>query len=113
MSDYIALINKKISGLDNSVFIGNINVAENTLNIQADMPQFNFSNISFNNIHFTGRGTQDTLAFNGDIDDVIINDSLHAPGTKIQVIAHNDISDVNINTSANKTLNAADLSARV
>ena len=76
-------------------------------------PQFNFSNISFNNIHFTGRGTQDTLAFNGDIDDVIINDSLHAPGTKIQVVAHNDISDVRINTSANKTLNAADLSAKV
>lgn len=113
VSDYIALIDKKISGLNNAVFIGNINVAENTLNVQADIPQFNFSNISFNNIHFTGRGTQDTLAIHGDIDDVIINDSLHAPGTKIQVIAHNDISDVRINTSANKTLNAADLSAKV
>jgi hypothetical protein len=113
VSDYIALINKKINGLDNSIFIGNINIAENILNIQADVPQFNFSNISFNNIHFTGRGTQDTLAFNGDVDDIIINDSLHAPGTKIQVIAHNDISDVVINTSANKTLNAANLSAKV
>ena len=113
VSDYIALINKKLSGLDNSIFIGNINVAENILNIQADVPEFNFSNISFNNIHFTGRGTEDTLAFNGDIDDVIINDSLHAPGTKLQVIAHNDISDVIINTSANKTLNAANLSAKV
>jgi hypothetical protein len=113
VSDYIALINKKISGLDNSIFIGNINVAENTLNIQADIPQFNFSNISFNNIHFTGRGTSDTLTFNGNIDDVIINDSLHAPGTTIKVIANNDVSDVTINTSANKTLNAADLSARI
>jgi TamB, inner membrane protein subunit of TAM complex len=113
VSDYVTLFDKKMNGLDNSVFIGNINVAENTLNIQADVPQFNFSNISFNNIHFTGRGTQDTLAFNGDIDDVIINDSLHAPGTRIKVIAHNDISDVKINTSANKTLNAADLSAKV
>lgn len=113
ISDYIALINRKISGLDNSVIIGNINIEENTLNIQADIPQFNFSNISFNNIHFTGRGTQDTLTFNGDIDDVVINDSLHAPSTKIRVIANNDISDVRINTSANKTLNAADLSARI
>ena len=82
------------------------------LNVQADIPQFKFSNISFNNIHFTGRGTQDTLTFNGDIDDVIINDSLHAPDTKIQVIANNDISDVRIKTSANKTLNAADFSAQ-
>ncbi len=113
VSDYIALINKKISGLDNSVFIGNINVAENTLNLQADVPQFTYSNITFNNIHFTGRGTLDTLTFAGDIDDVVINDSLHAPSTKIQILATNDISDVYINTSANKTLNAADLSARI
>jgi hypothetical protein len=113
ISDYIALINKKISGLDNSVFIGNINVEENTLNIQADVPQFKYSNVSFNNIHFTGRGTLDTLTFKGDIDDVVINDSLHAPSTKIEITATNDISDVRINTSANKTLNAADLSARI
>ncbi|MGH2564465.1 MAG: hypothetical protein ACRDE5_08130, partial [Ginsengibacter sp.] len=113
ISDYIALINTKIRGLDNSVFTGNINIAKNILNIQADIPQFNYSNISFNNIHFTGLGTQDTLTFNGDIDDVIINDSLHAPGTKIKVVANNDVSDVMITASANKTLNAADLSARI
>jgi hypothetical protein len=113
VSDYVALINKKLSGLDNSIFIGNINVAENTLNLQADIPQFNFSNVRFNNIHFTGRGTLDTLTFNGDIDDVVINDSLHSQRTKIQVVANNDVSDLKINTSANKTLNAADLSARI
>ncbi|MEO6638204.1 MAG: translocation/assembly module TamB domain-containing protein [Ginsengibacter sp.] len=113
VSDYINLVNKEISGMDNSVFIGNINVAENTLNLQASIPRFNYSNIKFNNIHFTGRGTRDTLTFNGDIDDVIINDSLHSPGTKLQVVAADDISDVTINTSANKTLNAADLSLRI
>ncbi len=113
ISDYVALINKNISGMDNSVFQGNINVAENSLNIQGDIPQFNFRNISFNTIHFTGKGTADTLAFNGEIDDVVINDSLHAPATKIMIIANNDVSDVTINTSANKTLNAANLSARV
>ncbi len=113
VSDYLALFNKKLGGLNNSTFIGNINVEKNTLNIQADIPQFNFTNISFNNINFTGVGNQDTLAFDGDIDDVIFNDSLHAPGTKIHIIAHNDLSDVTISTSANKTLNAANLSARV
>nr|MDQ6890728.1 hypothetical protein [Bacteroidota bacterium] len=113
ISDYISLFDKKMNGLDNSIFIGNINVAENTLNLQADIPLFTYSNIIFNNIHFTGRGTQDTLTFNGDVDDVVINDSLHSPGTKIQVVAANDISDVTINTSANKTLNAANLSFRI
>ncbi|HJY22105.1 MAG TPA: hypothetical protein VJ279_04420, partial [Hanamia sp.] len=113
VSDYVNLFDKKIKGLDNSIFIGNINIAQNTLNLQADVPQFNYSNISFNNIHFTGIGTGDTLLLTGEIDDVIINDSLHSPGTKIKVVAANDISDVTINASANKTLSAADLSARI
>ncbi len=113
ISDYVSLFDNEISGLNNSVFIGNLNVAENTLNLLADIPQFNYSNINFNNIHFAGKGTEDTLTFNGDIDDVVINDSLHAPGTKIKIVAHNDISDVSIITSANKTLTAADVSARV
>ncbi len=113
VSDYINLFNKKITGLNNSIVIGNINIAENTLNLQADVPQFNYSNISFNNIHFTGRGTQDTLTLNGEIDDVVINDSLHSPGTKLKIVAANDISDVTINATANKALSAADLSARI
>ncbi len=113
VSDYIALFDKKMSGLNNSIFTGNINVAENTLNLQADVPLFTYSNIDFNNIHFTGKGTRDTLTFVGDIEDVVINDSLHSPKTRLQVVAANDISDVILNTSANKTLNSADLSFRV
>lgn len=113
VSDYVALFNKKISGLNNAVFTGNVNIAKNQLNIEADIPQFNFTNINFNNIHFTGRGTQDSLMFDGNIDDVVFNDSLHSPGTKIQVMAHNDTSDVRITTSANRTLTAADFSASV
>ena len=113
VSDYVNLFNNKITGLDNSIVIGNINIAENTLNLQADVPQFNYSNTSFNNIHFTGRGTGDTLILTGAIDDVVINDSLHSPDTKITVVAANDISDVTINATANKTFSALDLSARV
>lgn len=113
VSDYIKLADKNLSGLDNSIVIGNINVAQNTLNLQADVPQFNYNNISFNNVHLSGIGTQDTLKLSGDIDDVVINDSLHSPGTKINIVAANDISDVTINATANKTLSAADLSARI
>ncbi|HVZ97946.1 MAG TPA: translocation/assembly module TamB domain-containing protein, partial [Chitinophagaceae bacterium] len=113
VSDYVALFNKNIRGLDNSVFTGNVNIAENQLNIDADIPQFTFANINFNNLHFSGRGTQDSLAFDGRIEDVVFNDSLHAPGTRIHVTANNDISDVTIATSANRTLTAADLSARI
>lgn len=113
VSDYLNLFDKKLTGLDNAVLQGRINVEENTLNLTADIPQFNFTNISFNDIHLEGVGTKDTLSLIGDIDDVIINDSLHSPGTKIKIVAANDISDVTINATANKTINSADLAARI
>jgi len=111
VSDYVTLFNKNIRGLDNSIITGSVNIAKNQLNVDADIPQFTFANINFNNIHFSGRGTQDSLAFDGNIEDVVFNDSLHAPGTRLHINAHNDLSAVRITTSANRTLTAADLSA--
>ncbi len=112
ISDYINLFDKRIKGFDNTAINGNVNIAANTLHIQANVPQFNYSNISFNNSYFTGSGDKDTLLLKGEIDDVVINDSLHSPDTKIHIVAANDISDINITTSGNKTLSNADLSAR-
>ncbi|MEO6870305.1 MAG: hypothetical protein ABI168_11705, partial [Ginsengibacter sp.] len=113
VSNYLNLFVKEIQGLDNSIFIGSINVNANTLNLQADVPQFKYNQFTFNNIHVSAIGNSDTLVLNTNIDDVIINDSLHSPDTKIRVVAANDVSDVTIKTSANRTLTAADLSARV
>jgi hypothetical protein len=47
------------------------------------------------------------------VGDVTINDSLHFPGTKILITANNDVSDINIKTSASQTLTEADLSLRL
>ncbi|MEO6904776.1 MAG: translocation/assembly module TamB domain-containing protein, partial [Ginsengibacter sp.] len=113
ISEYINLVDTRITGLDNSVIHGDINIASNILNLQADVPQFNYSNISFNSVHFSGTGTKDTLVLLGNIDDVVINDSLHSPNAKLSIIAANDISDITIHATGNKTLSDADLSARV
>jgi hypothetical protein len=113
ISEYINLFDTKITGFDNSVITGDINIASNTLNLQATVPKFNYSNITFNNINLTGTGTKDTLVFRGDIDDVVINDSLHSPDAKLSIVAANDVSDIHIHATGNKTLSDADISARV
>ena len=113
VSDYIGLLSKDIKGFDNTYISGNLNLSSNTLNIKALVPSFNYSNIDFSNVNFTGTGTFDTLTLAGTVGDVIINDSLHLPDTKFQVVANNDISDINIKTSASKTLNEANLSLRL
>ena len=47
------------------------------------------------------------------IGDVTLNDSLHFPGTHLLLHSANDQSAVQITTSANQTLNSANISARV
>ena len=113
ISEYVNLFDKRITGLNNSVVQGDINIAANTLNLQADIPKFNYSNISFNVIDFTATGNSDTLILKGDVDDVVINDSLHSPEARFSVIAANDISDISIKVTGNQTFNSADLSAQI
>ncbi len=113
VSDYISLLDKNLKGFNSSEISGDIDLARNSLNVKVQTPGFSYKTINFNDLNFIGKGTYDTLFLVGDVRDVVINDSLHLPDTKILVTANNDISDVVIKTSASKTLNEADLSARV
>ena len=113
INDYIGLLSKKITGFNNTDISGYLNLSTNTLNIKANVPAFNYNKIDFTNVNFMGNGTFDTLTLAGNIGDVLINDSLHFPNTKILLSANNDVSDISIKTSASKTLNEADLSLRL
>ncbi len=113
IDQYILLVDKNIKGFNNSEISGNINLSQNTLNVITKVPAFSLGTVNFINAVITSTGNLDTLTVTGNIEDIIINDSLHFPGTKINVVANNDISDVSIKTTASKTLTQADLSARV
>jgi TamB, inner membrane protein subunit of TAM complex len=113
ISDYISLITKKLKGFNNSEISGELDLSKNTLYIQTKVPLYSYSNINFYNTILTAEGTLDSLRVATDIEDVVINDSLHFPNTKILIGSHKDLSDVSIKTAASKTLNEADLSVRL
>jgi hypothetical protein len=113
VDDYIGLIHKDLSGFNFSTITGRINSKENLLDLNAEVPQFGYKNIGIYNLNLKATGTLDSLSVETNIADVFINDSLHFPGTSIKVRSSNDISDVRITTSANQTLNAANISAQV
>jgi hypothetical protein len=113
IGEYISLIDSKLKGFDNSEINGELNLSQNSLDVSTSVPSFSYGPTTFVNAAFTASGSYDTLNFISDIEDVIINDSLNLPGSKITVVANNDISDITIKTSASKTLTEADLSARV
>ncbi len=113
IENYILLLNERLKGFNNSEISGELNLSKNSLDIITNVPGFSYGPTRFLNANFTAIGSFDTLTVTGNIEDIIINDSLHLPATKVVVAASNDISDVIIKTSASKTLTEADLSARI
>jgi len=110
IDDYLDLVDKNLKGFNNSNISGRINSKENLFNLDADVPQFSYKNIIFSNTNLQSRGNMDSLLMGLTVGDVSVNDSLHFPGTKINIRSASDISKINITTSANQTLNSADIS---
>ncbi|HWB94945.1 MAG TPA: translocation/assembly module TamB domain-containing protein, partial [Puia sp.] len=113
VDEYIDLFNKDLKGFNNSGVNGRIDTRKNLLDLNADVPQFNYKDLSFSHVSVRGRGNLDSLSLTDSIGEVYINDSLHFPGTRIHLISANDLTSIQVSTSASQTLNSANLSARV
>ncbi len=111
--DYIQLLDKRLTGFSNTTISGNLNLKENELNVNADIPLFSYDGTVFNNIRLASRGNLDSLLANIDVDEITINDSLRLPASKLVFTSHNDISDISIKTRASKTFGDATVNARV
>lgn len=113
VQDYLQLFNDDLKGFNYSTITGRINNRENLLDINAEIPQFTYGNTAFYDLKLKGTGDLTRLTLQTDIADVYINDSLHFPGTAISINSANDTSDVSISTSANQTLNSANIAGKV
>lgn len=113
VEEYIGLLDPNLRGFNYSTITGRINTEENLLDLNAEVPQFNYRNLAFYDVKLKAAGTYDSLSLQGDIANVYINDSLNFPSTSIKLRSSKDLSDINIKTSANQTLNAASINANV
>lgn len=113
VDQYIDLFDKNLSGFDNADINGRIDTRKNLLDLNVDMPSFSYKNIVFDSVSLKGRGNMDSLSMVADIGQVYINDSLHFPSTHIHLRSAGDNSVLQVKTSANQTLNSANLAARV
>ncbi|MBW7838059.1 MAG: translocation/assembly module TamB domain-containing protein [Chitinophagaceae bacterium] len=113
ISEYISLIDSKMSGFNESVIQGSINIDKNLLQLKGEVPGLKYGGLAMNNISLNGSGNHDTLVFLSDIESLILNDSLRSADVKIEVTASQDISDILISSSTPTGLDAARLSAKV
>jgi hypothetical protein len=113
VNDYVQLFDKRLNGFDNSVFSGNLKLAKNEFNINATVPQFSYDGKSFEDIVLSGKGNLDSLNTTISVKDFAVSDSLHFPNTKLILSSKNDISNIQLSTSASKTISDAQLNAQV
>jgi hypothetical protein len=113
VDEYLQFVTDDLHGFNFSTITGRINTKENLLDLNAEIPQFNYKNVSFYNLMLKANGDLNKLGIESNIADIYFSDSLHFPGTAITINSANDLSDVNIKTSANQTLNSANVSANV
>lgn len=111
--EFVQLFDKRLKGFNDAEFSGSINLAQNQLNVKGFIPYFEYDKKLFNNVVMESNGSFDTLTTKVTTGDIAINDSLHFPGTNLLIKSHNDISTLELKTSASKTLNEASLNATV
>ena len=113
VADYLSLIHKDISGFDFSHVTGRLDLSENRLDLEAAIPNFSYRQFIFSDAEIKGKGTLEKLMLMGKAGNTIINDSLHLPQTNFTIEAAQDISMVNISTTANQPINKANINAIV
>ncbi|GAB4092180.1 translocation/assembly module TamB domain-containing protein [Flaviaesturariibacter terrae] len=113
IEDYLKILDPRLSGGNNAELSGALDLASNTLSLDADVPQFGFSQYAFTGIQLNARGSFDSLSLNGFVGNAAIGDSVQLPETRFTLRARNDVSDINITTNSNQVVNQASLGARV
>lgn len=110
---YIHLFDSRIGGLNNSSISGRVNGVDSTLSVAAKVPLFTYNTYIVEGAFIEAEGSLSRLDINGEVDNVIIKDSVRFPNTKFTVSSQNDLSKIHLTTRANTTLNAAEFNAEV
>ncbi len=113
VEDYIKLIDSRLSGFNNSHISGSLNVAANNLKLDADIPHFSYQQYAFDDVRIKSDGNFERLVINGEVSNAVVSDSLVFPATTFNITAQDDVSNITLNTTANQTINQANLAAQV
>lgn len=112
--ELINLFDSSLHGFNNSQIQGHLNTVNNQMELMTDVPSFSYNQFQFQNVLFSGKGDLKKLELTGTIEQVVVSDSLSFPGTRVELVAQNDLSDIRILTrSSNKNLSEGSVHAQV
>ena len=108
---FLALIDKKMHGLNNAKLSGSLNTNQSELLINADVPFFAYDHFQFTNISLKGSGNAETLNVLGAMDNLAVNDSLSFPNAELRLNTIRDTTHFIVNTSTTGPLGEAKIDA--
>jgi hypothetical protein len=113
VDDYVRLLDKNLSGLNNSHLVGSLNTRTNSMTIDADVPAFGYGQYAFTDVKLKGAGNLDSLVLDGSVTDANLGSGIILPETNFHIRAQNDVSDIVLNTTSNQAINRASLAAQL
>ncbi len=113
VDDYVHLLDKNLSGLNNSHLVGSLNTKTNNMTLDADVPTFAYGKYSFTDVKLKGAGNLDSLVLDGSASDAHLDSNIVLPQTNFRIKAQNDVSDIVLKTTSNQAVNQASLAAQV
>ncbi len=113
VDEYLKLVDTSLSGFNNSHVSGILNTSKNEMTLNADVPQFQYKNYSFEDVKIAATGNRDSLSLTGGAANVRINDSINISHATFHINGRGDSSQVIINTGTNQAINQANLNAQV
>ncbi len=113
VEDYIRLLDKNVSGLNNSHLTGSLNTKANSMAMDADIPAFGYKQYAFSEVKLSGSGNLDSLILTGSATDASLGGGVVLPQTTFSIRAANDVSDVVLNTTSNQAINRASIATRL
>ena len=113
VEDYIKLVDPRLTGFNNSHIRGSLDTRTNSMTVDADVPYFAYKLYEFSDVQLRGSGDAEKLMLTGEVSNATVDTSLVFPQTTFNLVASNDVTDININTTANQPINQANLSAQI
>jgi hypothetical protein len=100
-------------GGNNASIQGALNLSKNEFRIDADVPYFSYKNNRFKNTSIRGTGNLDTLYVAAKLEDYYSSDSLHLTNSSLELKSKDDVSEIQLHSGQEGTLNEANVHAQV
>ncbi len=110
---FVKLLDAKLEGFDNAVFDGLLKIPDNEMGLTAKIPSFTYDGKTFSDLRLNSKGLAGKLFTTIEVGEIALSDSFHFPKSNLELLTEDGVTNLQLKTSADKTLSRAELNASI